>query len=133
VTIPSAENVVIGYLNGELSTRVLAETPSKTQEPWIRVGLLDDPSVEGPHIDRTIRALMQIDCYAGRDAHGAITIADQDRRLVREALRVMPQADVAGAVVSSTKVLNSTRIPDQSFEPAMQRYAMTVEIVMRAA
>lgn len=128
--IPSAEKIVSAYLRSITGERVVSVTPVETLEPWIRVTLLADPSTDGGVADHLIEAMLQVDCFAGES--GGQGTVDLLRRTVRESFTTMHTASHTGAVVTGCEVTGTARIPDVAFEPAMERYAMTVTVWMHS-
>ncbi len=131
--IPSAQKVTIAYLKTvdaveKAGARVLTGTPSSRSAPWIRVTLLDDPATDGGIADHHIEAFMQIDVFAG-EAKNIIATVDDLSIAVREALRVMNQAEHDGAVVTGAQS-SRTHMPDTDEEPAMERFQISATIWM---
>ena len=128
---PSALKVTIAYLKTveaveQAGARVLTGTPDARGLPWIRVSLLADPPTEGGVADHHIAAFTQIDVFAGEDENTVATVDDLSLA-VREALRVMKQAEHQGAVVTGAES-SRTHMPDTSEEPAMERFQVTATI-----
>lgn len=134
--IPSAEKVVRAHLAADATVTAIApaprigpRTPTSTEEPWVRITLFDDPPTDDG-VDHHIAAYMQIDCFAG--TNGDQGDADDLSRAVRAALATMPSASHDGAVVSGIRRPTRARIPDVDFEPAMERYTVTVTVYLHA-
>jgi Protein of unknown function (DUF3168) len=127
--IPDGEAVVGAYLRSHsaikaLGARVVGKTPGDTTKPWVRVTQLDDPAVGDSRSEHLIEWFGQLDCYAGKD--GGQQGASLLRRTVREALSVAYKADLEGAVVTGVRFTSCPRIPDTDFEPARERYALSI-------
>lgn len=136
--IPDMEQIVSTYLRADAAVaaivgdRVGAEPPSDTDEPWVRVTQIADPAVDGSVPDHLIAYMVQFDCYAGNRRVGGHKEASQLTRTVRSALVEMNLATHTGAVVSGVAVQGAARVPDTEFEPARQRFPLTVTIYAHA-
>lgn len=133
--IPSAEQVVGDYLRehagvAALGARIVGTTPRDTDQPWVRITLLGDPSVDDP-ADHLVAGYLQLDCYAGRD--GGQAEADMLRRTVRAALGDIATASHVDAVVTGATVGGTLRLPDQDFEPARERYVVSATVWLHEA
>lgn len=131
MAVPSAERIVGDYLRTDagvaaITDRVVGKTPSNVARPWVRVTLIDDPPVDGGVTDRAVAAQLQIDCFAGTD--GDQEDADDLRVAVREALQEI--AGVRGSAVVTGARCSSSRVPDATFEPAMERYIVAATVWM---
>lgn len=127
--VPDGEAVIGDYLRNHaavkaLGARVLGQTPGDTTAPWVRVTQLDNPAVGDSRSEHLIEWFGQLDCYAGKD--GGQAGASLLMRTVREALGVAYLADIEGAVVTGVRFVSCPRIPDTDFEPARERYALSV-------
>lgn len=131
--IPSAQKVTIAYLKTfdavqKAGARVGVGTPESRSAPWIRVTLLADPPTDGGVADHHVEAFMQIDVFAGEAKNTALAV-DELSISVREALRVMNQAEHEGAVVTGAQS-SRTHMPDTDEEPAMERFQISATIWM---
>lgn len=127
--IPDFEALVGDYLRGHdqlqaMHARVSGTTPTDETDPWIRVSMLD-PRDETAPTDHLISCLMQLDCYAGKD--GGQDEATLLMRRTRAALLDLKGVQGA-AVVSAVTFGGCPRIPDTSFKPARERYAMEITV-----
>lgn len=128
--IPDAEAVLTAYLKpivDDLGATVRGRTPGSTVAPWVRLTLLDAPPTD-PISDHHIAALIQLDCYAGRD--GAQAEAELLARTVRASLRDIAHAEHAGAVVTGSRISGFGRVPDTALEPARERVIVTATVWM---
>lgn len=135
--IPDAEKIVGDYLRTDPAVVALgakvAGQMADSRGPWVKITQLDDTAVNGSRTDYLIEFMLQLDCYAGRDATAAEVghrEASLLSRTVRQALREMPDAQLNDAVVTGVEFVSNPRIPDTDFEPARERYARTVLIWM---
>lgn len=135
---PDVERIVMTHLREHddvaaiVGRRVVVQTPSSTDTPWIRVEQLDAPSDARSPVDHLVGYLLQFDCYAGGD--GGRPEATLLGRTVRAVLSAMPQAEHEGAVITSAKIAGHSRIPDAiDFEPARERVIITALIHARPA
>lgn len=117
-----------------LNVRVAGSTPSSMTGPWIRVTLLTDPDVGTSQAEHLIDYTLQLDCYAGSVAMQAF--AGQARaslvsRRARAILKARQGVQDDGVVVTSVRSTRS-RLPDTTFEPAMERYVLTVDLMAHA-
>lgn len=130
--IPDAELIVGRFLRAHpavvaLGAGVVPEVPPATERPWVQVRQINAFAHRSLDIEWLIDFTLQLDCCAGRAGDQAT--ANLLARTVRAALEEMPgRRD--DAVVVRTRVLSDPRIPDTSFEPAMQRRVLTVAIRM---
>jgi hypothetical protein len=130
--IADCEAVIGDHLRSALSVLavpVVGRTPNDTDEPWVRVTLLDAPS-EGSEADHLVGAYVQLDCFAGRD--GGQEEASLIARTVREALRTIAAASHSGATVNGSVIDGYARIPDTEFEPARERFTVTATVYLHA-
>lgn len=136
---PDAEKIVTAYLRGVAAIdaitggdRIVGKSPSNIARPWVRVTVLDDPSTDGGITDRHVAAYLQLDCFAGTDGDQE-TAADL-KAAVRAALSEIHLASHSEAVVTGPPSgITAPRIPDTSFEPAMERYAISATIYVRSS
>lgn len=128
-----AERVLTQYLKQNTGLRVVSKTPSgddAKKSPWVRLTLLDDPDVTPTVPGRMRDCFFQLDCYAGTD--GDQKTAHDAYAELRESLTVIHELPlVDGAVVNYPAIVRASRQPDEKFEPAMERYAVSVTIEMR--
>lgn len=129
--IPDAEGFVGTYLREHpdivaLDARVSTELPRSFTKPWVKVTQLDDNAVNGSRTDWLIEYLLQFDCYAASE--GGSVGASIVSRTVRAALRDMPLTTLDDAVVTGVEFISAPRVPDDSFEPARERYVRSVTI-----
>lgn len=132
---PDAELVIGAYLRSHpdiqaLGARVVATTPDDTSEPWVKVMQLNAPAVGDSRTDHLIAWMGQFDCYAGKT--GGQAEASELTRIVRAALAAMPESSVDGAVVTGVRFVSCPRLPDESFEPARERYPLTATIYLHS-
>jgi hypothetical protein len=135
--IPDGEKITGKFLRERpamtnLGARVVGKTPEDTSTPWVRLTQLDAKSVGGHRSDHLVEFYFQLDCYAGEE--GGQPEASLLTRTVREELtQRMVAASHTGAVVTGVDVRSAPRIPDRDWEPARERFVMTVLIWMRGA
>lgn len=138
--LPDVEGIVGGWLIGHsdiaaLDVRVASKAPDSMTRAWIRVTLLsadDDPPSSLEHL---VEYTLQIDCYAGSVSMGDHVGRARASLLARTARAVLKarQATVSdGLVVTRVRFSGNSRLPDTAFEPAMERYVLTVEILAHA-
>lgn len=125
--IPDAEAVIGSYLRNHAAVkatgaRVVGRTPSDTAKPWVRVTQLDAATVGDHRSEHLIEWFGQLDCYAGT---GGQEEASKVTRTVRAALAEMYAAPLSGVVVTGARFVSSPRLPDDDFEPARERYALS--------
>lgn len=128
---PDAETIIAAYLNTNLDERVVGTTPQNIHDPWVRLTLIDDPSIHGGIVDKAIEALVQIDCFAGK---GGTQADAKDLSLeVRSLLHATNENPVSagGGWIYGARV-SFARQPDQSFERAMERYVATATVWMHS-
>lgn len=128
--IPDAELVVGRYLRAHplvAPVRVVPGQPSSTDSPWVELVQLDGRSLRELGIEYSIDFLLQLGCHAGRNGDQALV--SRLARGVRQALNEMPGVH-DGVVVTNTRVASDARIPDTTFEPAMERRILTVTVSM---
>lgn len=138
--IPDAEALVGGWLREHpnvtmMGARVAGRTPSSMTSPWVRVTQLaaDDSPTSG--IDYLIDYALQLDCYAGGVAQAAFTgqaEASLLARRVRAILKGMEGAQADGVVVTRVAFPGHARLPDTTYEPARERYVLTVDVMLHA-
>lgn len=122
--IPDIEKVVGKYLRDTFDLRVVGKTPKDTDESWIRLTQLGGGQTS--EADHLVPFLVQLDCYAGTDGGQpeAILLA----RTAREALRDIHLASHSDGTVTGSIVVDQARIPDDDFEPARERVAITANV-----
>jgi len=130
--IPSAEKVLGDYLRDNLSVDVVSRTPDDTSDPWARITLLGNPTVDRDRSDHLIEAVLQIDCFAGEATGGQSSQSEAEQMSLetRELLRTMSETTHDDAVVTGAVVTGTFRDPDPDFEPARERYVMTTTVWM---
>lgn len=107
----------------DLDARVVGKTPSSTSTPWIKVVQIDGPQADPA--DHLTGYTLQLDCYAGSE--GGQPEASQLARTVRGAVFEAPGSHTEG-VVTATRIAGAIRLPDTDFEPARERFVLTVEV-----
>lgn len=103
--------------------RVVGKTPPDTATPWIKVTQIGGAQVGT--IDHLVPLVFQLDCYAGKS--GGQPEANLLMRTVRALLPEMNGAHSEG-VVTGSSVTSAVRLPDTDFEPARERFALTVTV-----
>lgn len=134
--IPDAEILVGRWLREHpdltaMNANVGPRTPTAMTRPWIRVTQLDASDSTTLAIEHLIEWMIQLDCYAGSTATEAFAGQAEASRLTRTARAVLKarQGRVSdGLVVSRVVFGGQSRIPDTSFEPALERFVLTVLI-----
>lgn len=120
-----ADTDVIAIVGQRVGTR----TPRDLSDPWVTVRLIDDlpdPKSSALHLTS---ALVQIDCYAGSTRNGAQAQASYLARLCRTVLHQLAyQPQATGPVVSKVKPGSIRPMPDETFEPARERYIVELEV-----
>lgn len=110
-------------------TRIVSQTPSTTENPWVRVTLIDPQNrTRINRVERLVGYYLQIDCYAGNGDGQADAFALA--KAVRNALVTAPDREVDGVVVTDAEPLSMPRIPDTDFAPARQRYILDLILTM---
>ena len=133
---PDVHTAVIAYLAahedvGGAGVRVLTQTPDSLNAPWVRVTLLDDPPTDGGITDHHVEAFLQLDVYAGETNNSTVE-ANALTGLVREAIRVMKDADHAEVVVTGARS-SRTYMPDDTVgEPVLERYVVSSTVWARS-
>jgi hypothetical protein len=130
--IPFMEKILGDYLRDApgveaiVGDRVGTKTPKTLSEPWVRVNVLADPATGKSAADHHIGFYVQIDCFAGKTgSQGGVNLL---ARTVRALVGEMADHVYEGAVVTGAKVEGSRPVPDDSFEPTMDRYVVTATI-----
>lgn len=123
VEIPDIEALIVAYL---ADFNVVPATPRQTDTGWVRLTLLDARQTDTP--DHLVDFYVQLDCYEGDNdppsSVEAFTLAKQ----VRAELVEMQLVTHAGAVVSGVEINGMSRLPDEDFEPARERYILTADV-----
>jgi hypothetical protein len=126
------EKIFVDYLGGDsaieaiVGDRIATKTPRTLDAPWVRISVLADPPAGKSSADHNIAFYVQLDCCAGKK--GTQVDANLLARSVRASLGEMPQQEHADAVVSGVKVEGSRPMPDDTFEPTMDRYIVTATV-----
>jgi hypothetical protein len=111
--------------------------PSTTAKPWVRVTQLDARKVPGERPDYLVDYMVQLDCWAGTDAMDAHAGQAEASTLARTVRAVLDEAQGQTlddeAILTYALVTNMARVPDEEFEPARERFAITASICMRPA
>jgi hypothetical protein len=128
----NAEALVATFLKGQpvvesLGARVVSQTPSTTDKPWVRVTLVDPENLTGiRRIEHLVGYYLQLDCYGGKTGGQAEAFALA--QAVRDALVTAPGSTLGEAIVTDVDPLSMPRIPDTDLSPARERY--TLDIIM---
>ena len=133
--IPDCEAIIIPYLYNHpdlvaLDARVASQLPATFTRPWVKATQLNARNHPSSPAEHLITYSMQFDCYAG--STGGQAEANLLSRTVRAVLHALPQATVSGAVVSRVTFTTHMRLPDDSFEPARERYVIDAEVTLHA-
>ena len=133
--IPDAEQIVIQHLREHpdvvaTNARVSSKTPTTFKSPWVRVTQLDAANVTNSPVEHLVNYFLQFDCYAGEGTQNPQLEASQISRIVRSVLHAMPQAEIAGVVVTQVIFTSHARIPDEVMEPRRERYVLYCEARM---
>ncbi len=133
---PDVHTAVIAYLAahddiGGAGVRVLTQTPDSLAGPWVRVTLLDDSATDGGITDHHVEGLLQLDVYAG-EANNSAVEANALSGLVREALRVMKDADHSDVVVTGAMSSRAYMPDDDLGEPVLERYIVSSTVWARS-
>jgi hypothetical protein len=136
--IPDAEALIGAWLREHadleaLGARVAGRTPNSTTMPWIRVTQLDATPITRARTEHVIDYMIQLDCYAGKQATDDFTGQAEASTLARTARAVLKalEGTVAdGVTVSRVRFTTHLRAPDMDMEPARERYVLTAEILM---
>lgn len=139
-TLPDMEALVGGWLSEHpdivaLDVRVASKAPDSMTRAWIRVTLLAAEDVGGSEIEHLIDYTLQLDCYAGSDAmsaHVGRTRASLLARTARAVLKDREGLQDDGVVVTRVRFPGVARLPDTAFEPAMERYVITMDLLAHA-
>lgn len=138
-TLPDMEGLVGGWLAEHpdiiaLDARVASKAPDSMTRAWIRVTLLAAEDVGLSEIEHLIDYTLQLDCYAGSNAMSAHVGRTRASLLARTARAVLKDKEgVEGDGVVVTRVRSGVaRLPDTAFEPAMERYVITMDLLAHA-
>lgn len=140
IVLPDVEALVGGWLTASplitgMDARVAARTPDSMTRPWVRVTLLtaeDDPASQ---VEYLVDYGLQLDCYAGSTSMAAYTgraEAGLLARRVRAVLKAQQGVSADGVVVTRVRFPGFARLPDTAYEPARERYVITVEVLAHA-
>lgn len=133
----NAEAIVGSYLRDHadlkaLEARVLGQTPSTTDKPWVRITQHHASNATGTRkVEHLVAYWLQLDCYAG--AKGGQAEAVALNAAVRAALVAITAASLEGAVATDVEFLSNPRIPDDAIEPARERFVLDAEIYLHPA
>jgi hypothetical protein len=138
LTIPDAEQIVGKLLREHpdvmaINARVASRLPTSFKTPWVRVTQLDAINVTNGPVEYLIEFFLQFDCYAGEGNQNPQLEASSLSRIVRAVLHGMPQADIQDVVVTQVIFTSHARIPDESMEPARERYVLDAEVRLHLA
>jgi hypothetical protein len=128
--IVEAEKVIGKWLRSQQDTRVVHEPPpgNNRATAWVYLFQLNATDSARGGVDHFITALMQLDCYAGKD--GGVPEALALGVEIRAALKALEGEVYEGAVVTHVEIVGHRRLPDTSLEPARQRVILTAAIRM---
>ncbi len=135
--IPFMEKILADYLRSApdvaaiAGERVGTKNPRTLDEPWVRVTIYDDPPTGRSSVDHHVAFYVQLDCFAGKE--GTQEEANFLGRTIRGLLGGMAQQDFDGAVLSGAKATGSRSLPDEDFDPTMDRYVVTGIVWARSA
>ena len=127
--IPFMEKILGDYLRSApdvaaiVGDRVATKNPRTLDDPWVRVTVYDDPPTGRSSADHHIAFHVQLDCFAGKE--GTQSEASLLARTVRSLLGEMVRHDFDGAALSGAKATGSRFLPDENFDPDMDRYVVT--------
>lgn len=138
--LPDIETLAAGWLRYHpdllaLDARVATKTPANMTRPWVRVAQLDAVDDPRSSLEHLIATTLQVDCYAGRDAmaaHDGPMTAWRVKAATRAILKSVQRTTIDGVVVTKVRFIGDRNVPDETFEPAMDRYVLTVEITAHA-
>lgn len=134
--LPDMETLLTGWLRNHadiatLDARVATSTPSKMTRPWIRVTKIDANDDERSLLEQLVAYTFQIDSYSGSNAMAVSAGSMTAWRLsatARAVLHAMKGTVANGVTISQVRFTTDRSIPDEAFEPAMERYVLVVEI-----
>lgn len=138
-TLPDVEALVGGWLAGHsdvaaMDARVASSTPASMSRPWIRVTLLAPEDV-AHGLEHLVVFTLQLDCYAGAVAQAAFAGRQEAWTLsarARAVLHAVKGSVGGGVVVTNVGFPGHVRVPDTTFEPARERYVLTVDVTLHA-
>lgn len=130
--IPDAEAVVTVYLRDVTGEQIVGKTPSDISTPWVRITQLNAINEADSRPERLINFVLQLDCFAGKEIEGAQEEAADLARSVRSALAEM-EGQHGDAIVTAVRFAGMPRIPDDSIEPARERYMLTAHVYMHSS
>jgi hypothetical protein len=113
--IPDIEKSVSDYLRADpavsaITTHILAKTPPKTDDPWVKVTMYGAPQLPGSRLDHLVPFALQLDCYAGLT--GGKPQANDLVRAARAAVKQMEGGTYGGAVISAVNIRDMPHSPD---------------------
>lgn len=132
--LPNMEMLLTGWLRNHadivaLDARVATSTPSKMTRPWIRVTKTD--ATDNGGLEHFVTYTFQIDSYAGSlamEASAGTMTAWRLGQTARAVLHALKRTVADGVTISQVRFTTDRSIPDENFEPAMERYVLVVEI-----
>lgn len=113
-----------------LDARVGRRKPRTTTRPWIRVTKLD--GIDRSGIEHLIAYLLQIDCFAGQDTATPAEEAQLLSASARAVLKALQGTVIEQVAIGRVRFTGDLPAPDNTMEPARERYVLTVEIVAHA-
>lgn len=120
-----ADSAVTAIVGDRVGTR----TPREFADPWVTVRLIDDVPDARSSALHLVTALVQIDCYASAARNGGQAEASLLARTCRTVLhRLAYDTQTSGPVVSKVKPGRIRPLPDETLEPARERYVLDVEV-----
>lgn len=130
---PDIETILVAHLRADaavaaITDRIGTRHPRSTTDPWVKIYLLDDRVHVRSSALHFIHAAVQLDCYGSSDQVLAESEASDLGRAVRAALHGMAAGDHVDAVVTGVSDLALRPLPDDSLEPARERYIVTATI-----
>jgi len=113
-----------------LKARVVGKTPDSTEQPWVRITLIDPQNRTGINrVEHLVSYYLQFDCYAG--ASGGEPEAFELAKAVRSALvEDLPDSVLEEAVVTDVVAISMHPMPDTDLDDARDRFILDVEICM---
>lgn len=140
-TIPDVEALVGAWLRehediAAMNARVAGSTPDSMTFPWIRVTRLNAPRIRGATFDHATRFMVQLDCYAGKDATAELKGQPQATALgaaARAVLMSLSGTTIDDVAVSSVDITTDMRRPDTTLKPARERVILVAELLMHPA
>lgn len=131
--IPDGELIVSRLLRTHpaivaLRARVVPGVPNDTDGPWVQVAQVDATDRSRVPVEFLVDFMFQLSCYAGR--RGDQAIASALARTVRAVLTAARGTVHDGVVIGRMAVTSDPRLPDTSWEPAMERRVVTALLMM---